>query len=70
MLLPLLLVRGPVGAAGRGIYSVFERVMISGLQKGPYPRTRKRATKVHPNRLRVCQRGPRGGALAKVWTAH
>ncbi len=25
--------------------------MISGLQKGPYPSTRKRATKVHPNRL-------------------
>ncbi len=32
---------------------------------GPYPSTRKRATKVHPNRLRVCQLGPRGGALAK-----
>ncbi len=38
--------------------------MISGLEKGPYPSTRKRATKVHSNRLRVCQRGPRGGAPA------
>ncbi len=65
MLLPLFPVRGPVGAAGLGIYSVFERVMISGLQKGLQYSTRKRATKVHSNRLRVCQRGPRGGALAK-----
>ncbi len=39
--------------------------MISGLQKGPHPGTCKRATKVHPNRLRVYQRGPRGGTLAK-----
>ncbi len=30
-------VHGPVGAAGRGIYSVFEGVMISGLQKRSIP---------------------------------
>ncbi len=39
--------------------------MISSLQKGQQPSTRKRASKLHPTRLRVCQLGPRGGALAK-----
>ncbi len=43
-------VRGPVGADGRGIYSVF-RV---GLQKGLYSSTLKRVTEVHPNRLHDC----------------